>query len=78
MNTAIPKPKRKPMRYAVRNALMAAVGLIAFAIVGTVVLYGPIMYGDMVENYGIVMMLTVPVIAGVAFRVGLDAWIDRE
>ncbi len=42
------------------------------------VLYDPIMYGDMIPNFGIILMLTVPIIAGVAFRVGLDAWIDRE
>jgi hypothetical protein len=42
------------------------------------VLYKPIMYGDMIENFGIVMMLTVPVIVAVAFRVGLDSWLDAE
>jgi len=51
---------------------------VVFAIVATVVLYGTIMYGDPVPNFGIILMLTVPVIAGVAFRVGLDAWLDRE
>jgi hypothetical protein len=36
------------------------------------------MYGDQIPNFGIILMLTVPVIAGVAFRVGLDAWLDRK
>ncbi len=57
---------------------MLAVGFVVFAIVSGIVLYDPIMYGDMIPNFGIILMLTVPIIAGVAFRVGLDAWIDRE
>jgi hypothetical protein len=44
----------------------------------SVVLYKPIMYGDMIENFSIVMMLSVPVIVAVAFRVGLDSWLDAE
>ncbi|HZZ12501.1 MAG TPA: hypothetical protein VFE79_17595 [Paraburkholderia sp.] len=71
------KPKRKGMPITARNLLMVAVGVIVFAIVATVVLYNPIMYGDEIPNFGIILMLTVPVIAGVAFRVGLDAWFDR-
>jgi len=57
---------------------MVAVGVIVFAIVAGVVLYQPIVYGDQIPNFGIILMLTVPVIAGVAFRVGLDAWLDRQ
>ena len=60
-----------------RNGIMIAVGLLAFAIVSALVLYAPIMYGDMIPNYGIIMMMTVPVIVGVATRVCLDGWLDR-
>jgi hypothetical protein len=72
------KPKRKTLSLSVRNLLMVAIGVVMFAIVAGVVLYNPIMYGDEIPNFGIILMLTVPVIAGVAFRVGLDAWLDRE
>ncbi|REE24057.1 hypothetical protein B0G71_7352 [Paraburkholderia sp. BL27I4N3] len=72
------KAPRKVMPIAARNLLMVAVGVAVFAIVATVVLYGPITYGDEIPNFGIILMLTVPVIAGVAFRVGLDAWFDRK
>ncbi|AFT89324.1 hypothetical protein [Paraburkholderia phenoliruptrix] len=72
------KAGRKELSITVRNLLMVAVGVIVFAIVAGVVLYEPIAYGDPVPNFGIILMLTVPVIAGVAFRVGLDAWLDRE
>ncbi|MFM0296327.1 hypothetical protein P0D71_16320 [Paraburkholderia sp. RL17-383-BIF-A] len=70
--------RRRTMPIAARNLLMVAVGVAVFAIVATVVLYGPITYGDEIPNFGIILMLTVPVIAGVAFRVGLDAWLDRK
>jgi hypothetical protein len=70
--------KRKTLSINARNLLMVAVGVVVFAIVATFVLYGTIMYGDPVPNFGIILMMTVPVIAGVAFRVGLDAWLDRE
>ena len=70
------KPKRWQPSIALRSSLMVLVGFIAFVIVSGIVLYKPIMYGDMIENFGIVMMLTVPVIAAVAFRVGLDSWLD--
>jgi hypothetical protein len=70
--------KRKPLSMTVRNLLMVLVGFLVFAIVATVVLYSTIMYGDPIPNFGIILMLTVPVIAGVAFRVGLDAWLDRK
>jgi hypothetical protein len=69
--------KRKTMSITTRNLLMIAVGVAVFAIVATVVLYSTIMYGDQIPNFGIILMMTVPVIAGVAFRVGLDAWLDR-
>ena len=71
--------KRNPKRVSIvtRNLLTVAAGIVTLIAVGTVVLYGPIMYGDMVENYGIVMMMTLPVIVAVAFRIGLDAWLDR-
>ncbi|WNC92206.1 hypothetical protein RI103_28445 [Paraburkholderia sp. FT54] len=72
------KAPRKVLPIAARNLLMVAVGVLVFAIVATVVLYGPITYGDEIPNFGIILMLTVPVIAGVAFRVGLDAWLDRK
>ncbi|WP_025599922.1 hypothetical protein [Burkholderia sp. WSM2230] len=72
------KPRRKEVSITVRNVLMVAVGVIVFAIVAGVVLYQPIAYGDQIPNFGIILMLTVPVIAGVAFRVGLDAWLDRQ
>ncbi|MFT4068408.1 hypothetical protein [Paraburkholderia sp.] len=72
------KAKRKTLSMTVRNLLMVLIGVIVFAIVAGVVLYDPIMYGDQIPNFGIILMLTVPVIAGVAFRVGLDAWVDRE
>ncbi|HEY4298431.1 MAG TPA: hypothetical protein VGM85_18305 [Paraburkholderia sp.] len=72
------KVGRKTLSITVRNLLMVAVGVIVFAIVAGVVLYGAIMYGDQIPNFGIILMLTVPVIAGVAFRVGLDAWLDRK
>ncbi|MFM0592464.1 MULTISPECIES: hypothetical protein [Burkholderiaceae] len=71
------KAKRKALPVPARNLLMVAVGVVVFAIVAGVVLYGPITYGDEIPNFGIILMLTVPVIAGVAFRVGLDAWLDR-
>lgn len=70
--------KHKSLPIAVRNLLMVAVGLIVFAIVSGLVLYEPIAYGDPVPNFGIILMMTVPVIAGVAFRVGLDAWLDKS
>ncbi|MFL9960616.1 hypothetical protein PQR02_05675 [Paraburkholderia sediminicola] len=70
--------KRKTLSITVRNLLMVAVGAVVFAIVASVVLYSTVMYGDEIPNFGIILMLTVPVIAGVAFRVGLDAWLDRE
>jgi hypothetical protein len=70
--------RRKTLTVTVRNLLMVAVGLIVFAAVSTVVLWSTIMYGDPIANFGIILMLTVPVIAGVAFRVGLDAWLDRK
>ncbi|WP_429302083.1 hypothetical protein [Paraburkholderia sp. GAS199] len=66
------------MPVTARNLLMVAVGFIVFACVSGIVLYQPIMYGDPINNFGIILMLTVPVIAGVAFRVGLDAWLDRN
>ncbi|WP_168791170.1 hypothetical protein [Paraburkholderia aromaticivorans] len=72
------KAPRKVLPIAVRNLLMVAVGVAVFSIVATVVLYGPITYGDEIPNFGVILMLTVPVIAGVAFRVGLDAWLDRK
>jgi hypothetical protein len=77
-STTPDKVKRKTLTVATRNLMMVAVGFVIFAIVGTVVLYSTIMYGDEIPNFGIILMLTVPVIAGVAFRVGLDAWLDRE
>jgi hypothetical protein len=70
--------KTRGPRIVVRNLMMVAVGVLVFAIVAVVVLYEPIMYGDQIPNFGIILMLTVPVIAGVAFRVGLDAWLDRK
>jgi hypothetical protein len=72
------KQRRWQPSIVVRNILMVLVGFAAFVIVSGIVLYKPIMYGDMIENFGIVMMLTVPVIAAVAFRVGLDSWLDAE
>jgi hypothetical protein len=72
------KPTRKELSITARNLLMVAVGVLVFAMVSGVVLYQPIAYGDAIPNFGIILMLTVPVIAGVAFRVGLDAWLDRE
>jgi hypothetical protein len=72
------KPKRWRPSRALRSILMVFVGVVAFVIVSGIVLYKPIMYGDMIENFGIVMMLTVPVIVAVAFRVGLDSWMDTE
>jgi hypothetical protein len=77
-STSSAKAKRKGLSITVRNLLMVAVGVLVFAIVGGVVLYQPIAYGDPIPNFGIILMLTVPVIAGVAFRVGLDSWLDRE
>ena len=72
------KPKRWRPSRALRSILMVFVGFVGFVIVSGIVLYKPIMYGDMIENFGIVMMLTVPVIVAVAFRVGLDSWLDAE
>jgi hypothetical protein len=72
------KAKRKSLSIVARNLLMVVVGVLVFAVVAGVVLYGPITYGDPIPNFGIILMLTVPVIAGVAFRVGLDAWLDRS
>jgi hypothetical protein len=69
--------KWRPSR-ATRNVLMVIVGFIALVITAGVVFYQPIRYGDAVENFGIVMVLTVPVIAAVAFRVGLDSWLELE
>jgi hypothetical protein len=77
-NTTPSETKRKTLSLTTRNFLMGAVGLVVFAIVASVVLYSTFMYGDEIPNFGIILMLTVPVIAGVAFRVGLDAWLDRE
>ena len=77
--SAAPRKRRRwQPSSALRSILMVLVGFIAFVIVSGIVLYKPIMYGDMIENFGIVMMLTVPVIAAVAFRVGLDSWLDVE
>jgi hypothetical protein len=77
--TATPgKAKRKDLSIVARNLMMVAVGVVVFAIVATIVLYGPLTYGDQIPNFGIILMLTVPVIAGVAFRVGLDAWLERK
>ncbi|MCC8394645.1 hypothetical protein LJ656_18800 [Paraburkholderia sp. MMS20-SJTR3] len=70
--------KRKTLSLTARNLLMVLIGVIMFVIVAGIVLYNPIMYGDQIPNFGIILMMTVPVIAGVAFRVGLDAWLDRE
>jgi hypothetical protein len=70
--------KRKTLSITARNLLMVVIGVVVFAIVASVVLYSTVMYGDEIPNFGIILMLTVPVIAGVAFRVGLDAWLDRE
>ncbi|SMG57813.1 hypothetical protein [Paraburkholderia susongensis] len=72
------KEKRKTLSLTMRNLLMVAIGVVVFVIVSTFVLYGAVMYGDEVPNFGIILMMTAPVIAGVAFRVGLDAWLDRE
>jgi hypothetical protein len=72
------RPKRWQPSQAVRHILMVAAGFVAFVAVSSVVLYHTVLYGDAVENFGIVMMLTVPVIAAVAFRVALDTWLDRE
>jgi hypothetical protein len=72
------KPRRWRPSRALRSILMVIAGFVAFVIVSGIVLYKPIMYGDMIENFGIVMMLTVPVIVAVAFRVGLDSWLDTE
>lgn len=72
------KTQHKDVSMVARNLLMVVVGVVVFAIVATIVLYGPITYGDEVPNFGIILMMTVPVIAGVAFRVGLDAWLDRK
>lgn len=69
--------RRKKLPVPARNLLMVAVGVVVFAIVSVIVLYGPLTYGDQIPNFGIILMMTVPVIAGVAFRVGLDAWLDR-
>jgi hypothetical protein len=77
-NAALQKRRRWQPSSALRSILMVIVGVVAFVIVSGIVLYKPIMYGDMIENFGIVMMLTVPVIAAVAFRVGLDSWVDPE
>lgn len=73
-----PDETHKALSVVARNLLMVVVGVVVFAIVATIVLYGPVTYGDEVPNFGIILMMTVPVIAGVAFRVGLDAWLDRE
>ncbi|OLL28945.1 hypothetical protein BTH42_24700 [Burkholderia sp. SRS-W-2-2016] len=73
-----PPDKRKTLSLTARNLLMVLIGVIVFVIVAGIVLYNPIMYGDQIPNFGIILMMTVPVIAGVAFRVGLDAWLDRE
>ena len=78
VSAAPSKPKRWRPSNALRSILTVFVGFVAFVIVSGVVLYKPIMYGDMIENFGIVMMLTVPVIVAVAFRVGLDSWLDAE
>jgi hypothetical protein len=78
ISTTPQKRRRWQPSNALRSSLMVLVGFIAFVAVSGIVLYKPIMYGDMIENFGIVMMLTVPVIAAVAFRVGLDSWLDAE
>ena len=72
------KPARWRPSRATRTVLMVIVGFVALVIAAGVVLYQPIRYGDSVENFGIVMILTVPVIAAVAFRVALDSWLDGE
>jgi hypothetical protein len=78
-STTMPsKPHRWQPSITARTLLMVLVGFVAFVIVGGVVLYKPIVYGDAVEDFGIVMMLTVPVIAAVAFRVVLDSWVDSD
>lgn len=72
------KPGRWRPTRATRTVLMVIVGFVALVIAAGIVLYQPIRYGDAVENFGIVMILTVPVIAAVAFRVALDSWLDGE
>lgn len=71
------KRNSKRVSIVTRNLLTVVAGIVTLVAVGVIVLYGPIMYGDMVENYGVVMMMTLPVIVAVAFRIGLDAWLDR-
>lgn len=63
---------------ATRNILTVLAGIIALVCVGGLVLYGPIVYGDVIENFGIVMMMTAPVITAVTFRVALDSWLDNR
>jgi hypothetical protein len=77
-STSTRRPRRWQPSFATRTILMLFVGFIAFCAVSFVVLYQHVRYGDAIENFGIVMMLTVPVIAAVAFRVTLDTWLDAE
>ncbi|KAH0441744.1 hypothetical protein KCU90_g2256, partial [Aureobasidium melanogenum] len=55
--------KRKDLSVTSRNLLMVAIGVVVFAIVATVVLYGPITYGDEIPNFGIILMLTATALA---------------
>jgi hypothetical protein len=64
------------MSAGVMNLLTFLVWLLAEALVSGVVLYKPIVYGDAVENFGIVMMMTLPVIVAVTFRVVITGPMD--
>lgn len=72
------KWKHRKLPVVLRNIAMVFVGFAALAIAASVVLYRPIKYGDAIENFGIVLVMTAPVIAAVAFRVLLDSWLDGD
>jgi hypothetical protein len=48
--------------------------LLVFLSVGAIVVYDPFVYGDMVDNYGIVVMMQT-IIAAVTYRVALISWL---
>ncbi|MDE1179866.1 hypothetical protein [Paraburkholderia sp.] len=70
---ADPAAKPEKLTLVVRNLLSVAAGFVALAAGGGYI-YSEISEGNGVPMFAIPLVMTVPVIAAVAFRVLLDAW----
>jgi hypothetical protein len=70
--------KKPPMSRNARHVLTVLVGIAAFLVLAVLVLYQTVLYGDAPENFGLILMLTVPVIVALTFRVLLDEWVARR